>query len=129
MTANDFRRIALGITGAAEGAHMQHPDFRANGRIFATLTPDDKSGGVKLTPEQQAVFVGNHPGVFVPAAGAWGLQGYTMIRLASADEEAVGEAITLAAQNNAAQKPASKRRPAFRKRRPGPPSRSRRSSE
>jgi hypothetical protein len=40
MTPDLFRRIALGLPGAVEGAHMGHPDFRANGRIFATLYPD-----------------------------------------------------------------------------------------
>lgn len=37
MTVQGFRRIALGMIGAVEGAHMGHPDFRVNGRIFATL--------------------------------------------------------------------------------------------
>ena len=36
MTADDFRDIALGMQGAIERAHMNHPDFRANGRIFAS---------------------------------------------------------------------------------------------
>ena len=47
MTADDFRRLALGFDGASEGAHMNHPDFRANGRIFATLHPDNVRGMVK----------------------------------------------------------------------------------
>jgi hypothetical protein len=34
--------------------------------------------------------------VFVPAAGAWGRGGSTMILLAKADQEIVGEALTLA---------------------------------
>jgi hypothetical protein len=40
MTPNEFRRIALGMEGAVEGEHMAHPDFRANGRIFATISAD-----------------------------------------------------------------------------------------
>ena len=47
--ADRFRRIALGMDGAVEGAHMGHPDFRANGKIFATLHPDLQTGMVKLT--------------------------------------------------------------------------------
>ncbi len=57
LRAEDFRRIALGMTDAVEGAHMGHPDFRVNGRIFATLHADQKWGMVKLTPEQQETFV------------------------------------------------------------------------
>jgi hypothetical protein len=37
MTPEEFRRIALKMEGSIEGAHMGHPDFRANGRIFATV--------------------------------------------------------------------------------------------
>ena len=40
MTDDDFRDIALALDGAIEGAHMGHPDFRANSRIFASLRAD-----------------------------------------------------------------------------------------
>jgi hypothetical protein len=33
---------------AIEGAHMGYPDFRVNGRIFATLHSDHEWGMVKL---------------------------------------------------------------------------------
>ena len=98
MSPDDFRRIALGMTDAVEGAHMGHPDFRANGRIFATLAPDNKMGMVKLTPEQQQEFMRANPETFVPASGAWGRGGSTMVRLQSADPDIVGEAMTLAWQ-------------------------------
>lgn len=98
MTANDFRRIALGMQGAVEGAHMAHPDFRANGRIFATLSPDPAWGMVKRTPAQQGEFVHAEPDTFAPARGAWGRAGSTMVRLATADGDTVGEAMTLAWQ-------------------------------
>ena len=101
MTPRDFRRIALGMQGAVEGAHMAHPDFRANGRIFATLAPDSKWGMVKLSPEQQKEFAGAEPETFVPAKGAWGRNGCTMVLLASADGDTVGEAMTLAWQGTA----------------------------
>jgi hypothetical protein len=109
MTPNQFRRIALGMQGASEGEHMAHPDFRANGRIFATIHPDGKQGMVKLTPDQQRAFMEAHPEMFVPAAGAWGRGGSTMVRFASATAETVGEAMTLAWQGvMSAAKPKSK---------------------
>ena len=117
MTPNDFRRIALGMAGAVEGEHMSHPDFRAsNGRIFATISPDAKSGMVSLTPEQQQEFIRADPDTFVPAAGAWGRGGSTMVRLASADAETVGEAMTLA-WRRVTNAPAKKSRPAQSKKR------------
>jgi hypothetical protein len=99
MAAADFRRIALGLAGTTEGAHMDHPDFRAHGRIFATIHPDRQRGSVKLTPEQQQAFIDANPGAFEPASGAWGRQGWTFVRFAAADEETVGEALTSAWQN------------------------------
>ena len=64
MSPNDFRHIALGMDHATEGAHMGHPDFRANGKIFATLHPDLNWGMVKLTPDQQQRFVCENPATF-----------------------------------------------------------------
>lgn len=109
-TADRFRRIALGMKGAIEGAHMGHPDFRAHGRIFATLHADHEWGMVKLTPEQQDAFVRDHPGVFVPENGAWGRQGCTAVRLDTVDEETLGEAMTLAWRNTAARQQSGRRR-------------------
>ena len=108
LKPDDFRRIALSMTDAIENAHMGHPDFRANGRIFATLAPDNKQGMVKLTPAQQVGYVREYPGTFVPAKGAWGLQGCTMVQLKSADKETVGQAMTLAWQNTVRQKSVKK---------------------
>jgi hypothetical protein len=121
MKPDDFRRIALGMTEAIEGAHMGHPDFRANGKIFATLYPDGRHGMVKLTPDQQQEFMRANPTLFESASGAWGRQGCTMVRLASADEDVVGEAMTLAWRETA-RKPATRRARAKSAARPGRPS-------
>jgi len=98
VTPNDFRKIALRLQNAVEGAHMAHPDFRINGRIFATLHPDGKQGMVKVTPDQQRDFMQLQPAAFAPASGAWGRQGCTMVQLSVVDEETLGEAMTLAWQ-------------------------------
>jgi hypothetical protein len=97
MTAAQFRKIALSLREAEERSHMGHPDFRVAGKIFATLgSPDNGWGMVKLTPEQQRVYVQSHPKVFKPAQGAWGLQGSTLVHLKDADVEIIGEAMRAA---------------------------------
>jgi hypothetical protein len=94
MNANDFRRIALSLEGAEESSHMGSPDFRVGGRIFATLASAKQGyGNLMLTPEQQAVFVGELPGVFVPIKGGWGRMGMTHIRLAAAREDVLAGAL------------------------------------
>jgi hypothetical protein len=41
---------------------MNHPDFRLNNQIFATLSAQEKGCGVlKLTLEQQAAFLTSSP--------------------------------------------------------------------
>jgi hypothetical protein len=94
MTPEAFRRLALSMPDAVEGEHMNHPDFRANGRIFATLHPNGTTGMVKVSPVQQRALVAAHPDAFVPGSGAWGRQGCTMVQLASVDAAALRDAMT-----------------------------------
>jgi hypothetical protein len=121
MTADDFREMALALQGAVEGAHMGHPDFRANGRVFASLDKDERTGMVKLEPDEQQQFVREHPGMFEPASGAWGRQGYTTVHLGQARATAVRGAMMLAWQSALAKSPAKKRAPTPRRRGPSKP--------
>ncbi|HLI77280.1 MAG TPA: MmcQ/YjbR family DNA-binding protein [Acidobacteriaceae bacterium] len=87
MTADDFRRLALALPGAAAGAHMGAEDFRVGGRIFATLAGVSQGyGNLMLSPEQQKAFVSECPEIFLPVPGGWGRGGATHIRLAAANE-------------------------------------------
>jgi hypothetical protein len=94
MTPEAFRRLALSMPDAVEGAHMNHPDFRANGRIFATLLPGGTQGMVKVSPVQQRALAAAHPDAFVPGNGAWGRQGCTMVQLANVDAAVLRDAMT-----------------------------------
>jgi len=54
MKVSDFRRIALSFPAAEESSHMGQPDFRVDGRIFATLASAKQGyGNLMLTLEQQ----------------------------------------------------------------------------
>lgn len=109
MTAETFRRLALELDGTVEQSHMGHPDFRVNGRIFATLHTQDTRGMVALSPEEQAAVMLEHPGMFEPSAGAWGRQGCTNVRLEAAAVAPVRAALLLAWERIAA-KPAPRAR-------------------
>jgi hypothetical protein len=102
MTAADFRKLALAQPEAEEHAHMDHPDFRVGGKIFATLGYPDKSCGmVKLSPEEQHYFSKAAPEVFVPVKGTWGRRGATSVHLKAAKKETLSEAIQAAWRNTA----------------------------
>jgi len=114
MTEKDFRRIVMSMDGAIESAHMGHADFRAHGRIFATLRPELTTFAVvMLTPEQQRQCL-ERSRAFTPESGAWGRSGCTRVQFQDLDEDTVGEAVTLAWQNAAA-KATRKSKPAVRK--------------
>ena len=102
MTAHEFRKIALALPETEERAHMNHPDFRVAGKIFATLRyPDKTRAMVKLSPEDQHYLSKDHPDVFIPVKGAWGKLGATSVHLKAAKKETLTKAIQAAWRNTA----------------------------
>jgi YjbR len=107
-----FRRIACGLPGAEESAHMGNPDFRVGGRIFATLSGQARGRGVlKLTVEQQAEFVAELPEVFEPVQGGWGRMGMTYIVLDRTDEATMRGGLVVAHRNVEAKQVVGKKKP------------------
>jgi hypothetical protein len=97
MTPNEFRKLALRLPETAERAHMNHPDFRVAGKIFATLGyPNTERGMVKVTPVEQEMLMRSEPLVFSREAGAWGRQGCTRVNLKAAKKETIRGALAAA---------------------------------
>jgi hypothetical protein len=119
MTADEFRAIALSLPDTIESSHMNHPDFRVGGRIFATLGyPSDEWGCVSLSPNEQKRVRQAEPDVFVPVKGAWGRAGATQVCLRPARKGSVRAALRAAWQNRVAKNASGKgRRPAGKARR------------
>lgn len=100
MTANDFRKIVLALPETEERSHMNHPDFRVAGKIFATVGyPDKTRAMVKLSPEDQHYFSKDHPNAFIAVNGTWGRRGATSVHLKAAGKEALTKAIHAAWRN------------------------------
>ena len=115
-----FRHLALQLPGAVESSHMNHPDFRLNNQIFATLSGEKKGYGVlKLTLDQQAAFVTDQPHIFSPVQGGWGRMGMTYIHLKEADESIMAGALKTAYQNLQA-KQSQKKSPKKPSKKPAP---------
>lgn len=99
MTPNDFRKLALSFPETEERAHMNHPDFRVAGKIFATLGyPNTDRAMVKVTPVEQEMLVRNDPSIFSPVNGAWGRQGSTSVNLKAAEKTTMRRALAAAWQ-------------------------------
>ena len=102
MTPAAFRKMVLSLPETEEREHMQHPDFRVAGKIFATLGyPDKTRGMVKLSPEDQHYFSKDYPEIFVPVKGTWGRRGATTVYLKCARKDVLQKAILAAWRFNA----------------------------
>jgi len=111
MTAEQFREIALSFPEAVEAAHMDHPDFRVGGRIFATLGyPNEGFGVLLLSPEEQREIIGRHPKMFEPVPGGWGRRGSTQVVLARITRPVLDAAMKKAWQRKAPKRLSKPRR-------------------
>jgi hypothetical protein len=118
-----FRKLALSLPNAIESAHMGHPDFRLNDRIFATLSAQSEGRGVlKLTPQQQDSFIREMPDVFEVIPGGWGRMGMTFVVLRQANEAILQGALTTAYNNVKSRQEDARSK---RSQRPGKPKRPR----
>ncbi len=78
---------------------MGSPDFRVGGRIFATLAAQEKGyGNLMLSPEQQAQFAQELPGVFIAIPGGWGRMGATHVVLSKVSHDVLHGALQTAWQ-------------------------------
>lgn len=117
MTPDQFQKLALSQPEVVQGQHMGVTDFRANGRIVATVgTPAVGWGMIKLTLEQQAMVCSSQPKVFQPFKGGWGRLGCTSVKLAAAKAPEVREALLLSIQNSMEKKPVKARKPRVKRR-------------
>ena len=64
MTPDQFRRLALSFPDTSEHSHMGHPDFRAGGKIFATLGYPEALGHDKARSRPTAEIRWSRPGDF-----------------------------------------------------------------
>jgi len=110
MTPDGFRKLALSFPGAIESEHMNHPDFRVRGKIFATIHPDPAWGVVMLTPAQQKKFVAAAPEAFFAVKGGWGRGGATKVLLKALKSAIARDALALAWRNRAGDEPPLLRR-------------------
>ena len=76
---------------------MGYSNFRTGRKSFATI--EYTTVVIRLTRDQQSIFVSTAPDVFAPDASGWGRLGNTVMRLEMADEATVKVAIATAWRN------------------------------
>ena len=94
-TADDLRRLALALDGAAEAPHFDRTAFKVK-RIFATLAADGRTANLKLSPDEQELKCTVAPEAFSPVPNAWGKQGWTTALLAALSPDELNHALRMA---------------------------------
>ena len=97
LDGDDALRLALALPETEAAPHFDRTAIRVRkGRIFATLAADRLSLNVKLTPDEQTLYVEAMGGALTPVANAWGRQGWTTMTLALIDETSAQAVLTTA---------------------------------
>lgn len=105
-TPADLRRLALGLPQAYEDVHRKRPAFRVEKRIFAMLGVTgntalftslgwDDVAVIKLDRDDQLNMVAAYEGAVEPTE-TYGHHGWTYLRLAKLDEDALALLLRLA---------------------------------
>ena len=97
-TTKDVRRIALSLAGTTEAPHFDRTAFKV-ARIYATVAADGLTANLKLTIDEQTVYVGAYPTAFHALDNAWGKQGWTSALLAELELAELSEVLELAWKN------------------------------
>jgi hypothetical protein len=58
------RELVAAMAETAEGAHHGHPDFRARGKIFATLSEREDRAALRLSCIEARALAASRPDVF-----------------------------------------------------------------
>lgn len=104
ISADKFRDIALSMDDTDTAPHFDKLAFRKNKKIFATLHPNSLVAMVKLSPEQQSVYLQLPGNIFYPASGAWGKSGCTHFNLKDVGIRITKELLKLSWENIAPSK-------------------------
>lgn len=98
MTPEEFAVLALSLPDVAEGSHFGKRDFRAGGKVFASL-PSPTTANINFTPDQQQLMLAVHGDLYAPLAKSWGARGWTALDLSRAEAEIALPALATARGN------------------------------
>ena len=94
VSLETVRKLAMSFPEAEEKPHFEKESFRVKKKIFATLDVKKNRCVVKLSPIDQSVFMKGGTEIFLPATGAWGKQGWTIIELKKVRKDLFTDALT-----------------------------------
>lgn len=94
VNTETFRKLALSFPRTEQNPHFDRVAFKVTGkRIFASLLEEANSANIKLSQEEQKLFVEADPVSVYPVPNKFGLQGWTTFNLCAVSQELVSEAL------------------------------------
>jgi predicted DNA-binding protein (MmcQ/YjbR family) len=99
ITPDSFRELAMTLEQVNEKPHFNKVSFRIKDKIFATLDSVKKKVSLKLSLLDQSVYCQISPSIAIPANGAWGKQGWTILDLQKVTKRILTEALKKAYLN------------------------------
>lgn len=100
-----FIKLARSFPETIEQPHFEKTSFRVKKKIFATLDAANGLLVVKLSDEDQSIFIAYNKNIIYPAKGAWGKQGWTIIVLKEIKKELLKAALNASYKLVATKKP------------------------
>ncbi|ADB39517.1 MmcQ/YjbR family DNA-binding protein [Spirosoma linguale] len=91
-----IRQIALSFPETSEQPHFGKTSFRVGKKVFGTYNGPYNRICVKLSELDQDAFCSFDSSVIYPVPNKWGKQGWTLINLATVQEETLIDALTMA---------------------------------
>jgi hypothetical protein len=92
-TAEDVRRVALGLPRAYEALVRDHVKFRVGRIVFLSISPDEELLGFGFPKEERAALVASEPEKFLMPLRSDERYNWVRARLARIDEEELRELI------------------------------------
>ncbi len=97
MLPDTFRLLALNLPNVQAASSLGTEEFRVVGKVFASLgSPMAGQAMIKLTRQDQALFIQEAPSVFAPKPGGPGARGETIVKLATAEVDVLRRALAAA---------------------------------
>src|SRR5438105_15442976 len=93
VTADDVRRVALGLPRTTEGLVRDSVKFRVGRIVYAAISPDESLMGFAFPKDLRGGLVAGQPDTFVPPAPSDEQYNWVRVRLAAIDDGELRELV------------------------------------
>ncbi len=93
VTAEAFNAMIMELGDVTAAPHFEKTAFKANNKIFSSLSADGRACHIKLSLVDQSTYCAFDNKVIFPVPNKWGLQGWTTINLTAVRKTTLRDAL------------------------------------